>query len=159
MSTFRPLWLCDKTKEARSKAEENLPGCKKIPNQQRTLNRLPTDLRCRNFANKHQLSIQIGTKRAKNMYSTCTYSNWAPIFHATIGGWECLFGEREREKLFWRGYFCPILSHLSLSLPSGFIFGSWPGLHAKLPPMSARRSSNGVGGNIRAFLRVKPTFF
>ncbi len=35
------------------------------PNQQRTLNKLPTDLRCRNFVNKHRLSIRISTKREK----------------------------------------------------------------------------------------------
>ncbi len=39
--------------------------CWLLPNQQRTLNKLPTELRCRNFANKHRLSIQIGTKHAK----------------------------------------------------------------------------------------------
>ena len=38
------------------------------PNQQRTLNKLPSELRCRNFVSRHLLSIQIGTKRAK----TCT---------------------------------------------------------------------------------------
>ncbi len=32
---------------------------------QRTLNKLPPELRCRNFVNKHRLSIQIGAKRAK----------------------------------------------------------------------------------------------
>ncbi len=45
------------------------------PNQQRTLNKLPTELRCRSFANKHRLSIQIGAKCAKNMHATCIYSN------------------------------------------------------------------------------------
>ncbi len=36
-----------------------------MPNQQRTLNKLPTGLRCRNFVNKHRLSIQVGAKRAE----------------------------------------------------------------------------------------------
>ncbi len=35
------------------------------PNQQRTLNKLPPELRCRDFFNKHRLSTQIGAKRAK----------------------------------------------------------------------------------------------
>ncbi len=35
------------------------------PNRQSTLNKLPTELRCRNFVNRHRLSIQIGAKRAK----------------------------------------------------------------------------------------------
>ncbi len=47
---------------------------KKHPNQQRTLNKLPTELRCRNFANKHRLSVQIGTKRAK----TCVQHVYIP---------------------------------------------------------------------------------
>ncbi len=36
-----------------------------FPNQQRTLSKLLTELRRRNFVNKHRLSIQIGAKRAK----------------------------------------------------------------------------------------------
>ena len=35
------------------------------PNQQRTLNKLPTELRRRNFTIKRRLSIQVGAKRAK----------------------------------------------------------------------------------------------
>ncbi len=35
------------------------------PNQQRTPNKLPTDLWCRNFVNKHRQSIEIGAKCAK----------------------------------------------------------------------------------------------
>ena len=35
------------------------------PNQQCNLNKLPTELRCRNLVNKHRLSIQISPKRAK----------------------------------------------------------------------------------------------
>ena len=31
------------------------------PNRQRTLNKLSTELQCRDFVNKHRLSIQIGT--------------------------------------------------------------------------------------------------
>ncbi len=35
------------------------------PNQQRALNKLPPELRRRNFVTKHRLSTQIGAKRAK----------------------------------------------------------------------------------------------
>ena len=35
------------------------------PNQQRTLNKLPSELRCRDFVYKHRLSIQIDARRAK----------------------------------------------------------------------------------------------
>ncbi len=45
-----------------------------IPNQQRTFDEFPTELRCGNVVNKHRLSIQIGAKRAKNVYAMCTYS-------------------------------------------------------------------------------------
>ena len=38
---------------------------KSAPNQQRNFNKLLTELRCKNFVNKHRLSIQIVTKRAK----------------------------------------------------------------------------------------------
>ena len=60
-----------------------------LPNRQRTLNKLPTELRCRNFVNKHRLRMQIGAKRAKmckNVY-ICIYFNWASILHTAIGGW------------------------------------------------------------------------
>ena len=56
--------------KGRKKYEE---GKEKIPNQQRTLNKLPPQLRCRNFVNKHRLSIRIGTKRAKNVHAMRTY--------------------------------------------------------------------------------------
>ncbi len=36
-----------------------------VPNQQRTLNKLPTELRCRNPVDKHRPSMQIGTRHAK----------------------------------------------------------------------------------------------
>ena len=39
-----------------------------VPNQQRTLNKLPPELRCRNFVTKHRLSMQIGTKGVWNVY-------------------------------------------------------------------------------------------
>ncbi len=37
------------------------------PNQQLTLNRLPTELQCRNFVNKCQWSIKVGAKCAKTV--------------------------------------------------------------------------------------------
>ncbi len=43
-----------------------------VPNQQRTLNKLPTELQRRNFVNNHRLGMQIGTKHAKTcMRSVC----------------------------------------------------------------------------------------
>ncbi len=39
---------------------------KSLPNQQRTLNEPPSELRCKNLVTKHRLSIQIGAKREKN---------------------------------------------------------------------------------------------
>ncbi len=46
-----------------------------VPNQQHTLNKLPTELRCGNFVNKHRLSMQTGAKRCESVYATCMYSN------------------------------------------------------------------------------------
>ena len=46
-----------------------------LPNQQRTLNKLLTELRCRNFVNRHRLSLQICIKRAKTCMQCVTYSD------------------------------------------------------------------------------------
>ena len=58
------------------------------PNQQRTLNKLPTELRCKDFVTKHRLNIQTSAKMCKNVYARSTYSNWASILHTAVGGWE-----------------------------------------------------------------------
>ena len=50
-----------------------------LPNKQHTLNKLPPELRRRNFVNNHRLSTQVGAKRGKNTYATCTRSGWASI--------------------------------------------------------------------------------
>ena len=66
-----------------------LPPLTSLPNQQRTLNKLPTELRCRSFVNKHQLSTQIGAKRAKKTCMLCVHiPTELPLLHATVGGWE-----------------------------------------------------------------------
>ncbi len=66
------------TKKARARCVENCysfsscrPPLSLRPNEQRTLNKLSTELRCGKFVNKHQLSIQIGAKHAKNVYAMC----------------------------------------------------------------------------------------
>ncbi len=62
----------------------------KQPNQQRrTVNKLPTELRRRNFVDNHRLSTQVGAKRAKNVCATCAcIPTELPFLHATVGGWE-----------------------------------------------------------------------
>ncbi len=45
------------------------------PNRQRALNKLPTELRRRNFVDKHRLSMRIGTQACKNVRATCAYSD------------------------------------------------------------------------------------
>ncbi len=44
-----------------SKKKKKRRGLKEmnLPNQQRTLNKLPTELRCGHFVDKHRLSMQI----------------------------------------------------------------------------------------------------
>ena len=44
-------------------------GCCRLPNQQRAFNKLPTELRCRNFVNKHPTEH---TKSAPSVQKTCT---------------------------------------------------------------------------------------
>ena len=67
-------------------------GCTTLrPNQQCTLNKLLTELWCRNFVNKLRLSIQIGAQRAKNVRAMCTVHvhipTELPFLRATVGGW------------------------------------------------------------------------
>ncbi len=38
-----------------------------LPNQERTLNKLSTELRCRNFVAEHRLSMQVGAQTCKNV--------------------------------------------------------------------------------------------
>ncbi len=45
------------------------------PNQQLTLNKLLTELRCRNSVNKHRLSITNRCETCKNVYAMCIYFN------------------------------------------------------------------------------------
>ena len=58
------------------------------PNQQCTLNKLRTELQCRNFVNEHQLSMQVGAKRAKMWHAMCVYiPTELPFLHTAVGGW------------------------------------------------------------------------
>ncbi len=46
---------------------------RKGPNQRRTLDELPPELRCRNFVNNHRPSMRIGAERGTNVCTqTCT---------------------------------------------------------------------------------------
>ena len=64
-----------------------------LPNQQRTLNKLPTELQCRNFVSKHRLSMQIGAERMQETCMQCVriYFNWSSISLTTVGGWVNFF--------------------------------------------------------------------
>ncbi len=55
-----------------------------LPNQQRTLNKLPSELRCRNFVNKHRLNIQIAAKRQKRV---CNVYVFQLSFHSAYHHW------------------------------------------------------------------------
>ncbi len=84
-------------------------GKKTQPNQQRTLNNLPNELRCRNFVTKHQLSIlQIGTKRAKTC--TCNVYIFQLSFHfgchrwwlgSVVASYRCTSGPGRRASGRW----------------------------------------------------------
>ncbi len=56
-----------------------------LPDQQRNLNKLPTELRCRNFVNKHRLIIQIGAKRATT--GVCNVYVFRLSFHFACHHW------------------------------------------------------------------------
>ncbi len=77
-----PLRRADLRHEVRQLDLRRIPG---EPNQQRTLNKLPTELRCRNFVVKHRLSMQIGgqacKRRVRNVYAC------QPSFHFAYHRW------------------------------------------------------------------------
>ena len=59
-----------------------------IPNQQRTLNKPPTELQCKNFfENKYRLSMQIGAKRAKTCMQCVPIPTELPFLRTNVGGW------------------------------------------------------------------------
>ncbi len=99
------------------------------PNQQRTLNKLPTELRCRIFFTKHRLSMQIGAKRAKTCRQQVLYTTFQLSFHFAYHRWwlgnlvaHILFGPHQTyERLFWSLFFTIFFfyqhpdTHISLS--------------------------------------------
>ncbi len=56
------------------------------PTNSALFNRLPTELRCRNFVNKHRMTIQIGAKRAKSVCNVHVFQ-LSFFLHTTVGGW------------------------------------------------------------------------
>ncbi len=64
------------------------------PNQQGTLNKLPSELRRRDFVSKHRLSIQVGVEREKTCMQHVYIPTAASILHTTLGGW----GGRKKNK-------------------------------------------------------------
>ncbi len=76
-----------------------------LPNQQRTLNKLPTELHTQKFlslstdwACKSVRSVQ------KKVCAMCTCSDWASILHATVGGWVLEPMHTESEKQTWNNW-------------------------------------------------------
>ncbi len=103
------------------------------PNQQRALNKLPTELRCRYFVYNHRLGIQLGAKGAKNVYAMCIYSN--RTLRTTVAGWE----HTQREDMYVLA--TPITLHakrtpLSFSLFLSLSLSLSLFLFAKAPPLS-----------------------
>ncbi len=63
-----------------------------VPNQQRTLHKLPTELLCRSFVTSKQptglvKSVPHVQKHVLGNVCVCVFSDWASISHATVGGW------------------------------------------------------------------------
>ena len=57
-----------------------------LADQQRTFNKLLPELRCRNFVNKHRLSIQIDAKHAKTCMQ-CVYGIFQLSFYFVYHHW------------------------------------------------------------------------
>ena len=68
----------------------SIRGC--IPNQQRTLNKLPTELWRRNFVYMRQLSIQIGVKHAKTCLRRVRVTTELPFCMPPLVVGHLLFG-------------------------------------------------------------------
>ncbi len=58
-----------------------------LPNQQLTLNKLPTEPRRRHFVTEHRLSVRIGAKRAKMCMHCVHIPTELPFLHTTVDGW------------------------------------------------------------------------
>ncbi len=70
-----------------------------MPNQQRTVNKIPTELRCRNFVNKRRLSIQIGAKHAETyMQCVCIPTELPFCIPQLVVGWYCQYSPRSRRR-------------------------------------------------------------
>ncbi len=86
------------------------------PDQQRTLNKLPTQIRCRNSATEHRLGHTNQSQTCRNVCAMCTSSNRVSIF-ACRSWWlgllfcVCVFrsillvsGSQQWRKNFWVGF-------------------------------------------------------
>ncbi len=62
-----------------------------IPDQRRTLNGLPPELRCRNFVDKHRPSMRIGRQTCRNVYhNVCVFRlSFHFAFHPLVVGLTC----------------------------------------------------------------------
>ncbi len=92
---FLPTQVVEMKKKRKRKGRSDV----RIPNQQHTLNKLPTELRCRNFVSEHRPSMQICAKRAKTSTQSACIPAELPFLHVTVGGWvdaHCLLDTRTR---------------------------------------------------------------
>ncbi len=77
------------------------------PNQQRTLKKLPPELRRRNFDTKRRLSITSRCRTCeKCVCNVRIVPTELPFLHTTVAGWGR--GRRQKKNLFWgKGGFLP----------------------------------------------------
>ncbi len=112
-----------------------------LPNQRRTRNQLPTELRCRNFVDKRRLSIQV----MQNVQKCKVYnSKWASIFayhRWWLGGRLC--------RLLLRSFFPSSTVAVMLCWP-------WKPLPLSLfPPLPSNQSSFGIPSSTSPSSRQK----
>ena len=99
--------------------QRNWYVCGTLPNQQRTLNKLLTELRCRNFVTKHRAEHTNRRERCKKTCMQCVHipTELAPCI-ATVGGWVRF---PEKKKLVCVCVFFGLLPFSSLSANGFFL--------------------------------------
>ena len=107
------------------------------PDQQRTLNKVPTELRCRNFVAKHPLGIQIGAKRAKTFIQCVCFPTEIPFcIPPLVVGQEWLIvqgggGGEGAARACWPFSSCSVQTHRQFIFLSSLSHFSYPSVRVK----------------------------
>ena len=97
---------------------------KKVPNQQRTCNKLSPEMCCRNFVTKHQPSMQIGAQMCKN----CVRKAYIFRLSLHFAHRRCWLGKWVDSHS--QTFFIPLMMMMQFFFKYFLIFSSPPPLHA-----------------------------